>query len=120
MKILFTVFLVLNLLAETMAAVALIGGPQGVSALGQIEGGMWAMTYGFGVIAIASAILWIWPYRSNLPAVTAVLGMLMTFHVCLFAALTLAGDQQAGEVIHGVLALFSIALFATRGRWCAD
>ena len=69
MKIFFTVVLALNLLVEGMAAFTLIGGPQGISAAG--TGGQWSMHYGFAAIAIASAGLWLWPYRNNKAAVTA-------------------------------------------------
>ena len=55
MKILFTVVLVLNFLTETLAAVSLIGGPEGIAAAG--KGGMWSMHYGFAALAIASASL---------------------------------------------------------------
>ncbi len=82
MKILFMIVLVLNLLTEAMAATFLIGGPEGVSAAGQ--GGMWSMHYGFAALAIASASLWIWPYRNEIKAVTALLGVLLTFHTGLF------------------------------------
>ena len=54
MKIFFTSVLVLNLLLEALAAASLIGGPQGLANI-QPETGMWAMNYGFAVIAIASA-----------------------------------------------------------------
>lgn len=118
MKIAFTVFLVLTTLAETLAAVTLIGGPAGISAAGQIEGGMWAMNYGFAVICIASAVLWVWPHRSNPAAVTPVLGILMTFHICLCFALSLDDSQRAGQIIHGVLAVLGVFLFTQRHKWC--
>ena len=85
MHILFTIFLVLNLLVEALAAVALITGPGGVSAAG--TGNQWSMHYGFAVIAVASASLWIWPWRKDYRAVTAVLGMLLVFHSMLFISL---------------------------------
>ena len=49
MKILFNIVLVLNFLTEAMAAVSLIGGPEGISAAGQ--GGMWSMHYGFAAVS---------------------------------------------------------------------
>ena len=116
MKILFNIVLVLNLLFEGMAAASLIGGPEGVSAAGQ--GGMWSMHYGFGALAIASTSLWIWPFRSNLGAVTAILGLLLTFHTGLFLSLTIAGDQLPGSVIHAVMAALCIFLFTQRSKWC--
>ena len=116
MKILFTIFLVLHLLTELMAAGSLIGGPEGIAAAGQ--GGQWSMHYGFAALALASASLWIWPYRSTRAAVTPVLGVLTIFHIGLFASLTLAGDQQAGMVIHAVLAVFAVVLFSLRSKWC--
>lgn len=76
------------------------------------------MHYGFAALALASASLWVWPYRTNRAAVTAVLGVLMIFHVGLFTSLTLAGDQQAGMVIHAVLALLAVILFSLRSKWC--
>ena len=116
MKIFFTVVLALNLLVEGMAAFTLIGGPQGISAAG--TGGQWSMHYGFAAIAIASAGLWLWPYRNNKAAVTAVLGMLMIFHVGLFTSLSIAGDQQAGVMIHAVMSVLCILLFTQRSKWC--
>lgn len=118
MKILFIIVLVLNLLTEAMAATALIGGPEGISAAG--KGDMWSMHYGFAAFAIASASFWIWPYRNNINAVTAVLGLLLTFHTGLFLSLSLAGDQAAGMVIHAVLAALCILLFTQRSKWCSD
>jgi len=131
MKIFFTVFLVLNLLAETLAAVSLIGAPNGLSAAldstitnvadnNPALSKFWSMHYGFAVIAIASAIFWIWPHRSNRAVVTAVLGILMTFHVALFCSLFLEGTQTGGIVLHSILALMAIVLFALRGHWCHD
>jgi hypothetical protein len=116
MRILFIVVLVVNLLTEALAAATLIGGPDGIAAAG--KGGMWSMHYGFAALAIASASLWVWPYRNNLKAVTAVLGVLCTFHTGLFVSLTLAGDQQVGMIIHGVMAVLCIVLFTQRAKWC--
>ena len=116
MKILFMVLLVLNFLAETLAAVALIGGAEGVAAAG--SGGQWSMHYGFAVIAIASASLWVWPQRRQLAAVTAVLGILMVFHTSVFVSLLLGGDQQAGVAIHAVVGSLSIVAFLGRRKIC--
>jgi len=118
MRILFIVVLVVNLLTELLAATTLIGGPDGIAAAG--KGAMWSMHYGFAALAIASASLWVWPYRNNLKAVTAVLGVLTTFHTGLFVSLTLAGDQQAGQIIHAVMAVLCFALFTQRTRWCHE
>ena len=118
MKTFFIVVLVLNLLTEGFTAIALISGPLGIPGLGQIEGGLWAMNYGFAAIAIASTIFWIWPYRENLQAVSAVLGILLTFHTCIFIALAMAGDQIPGTVIHAVMTTFCLILFTQRSTWC--
>jgi len=120
MKTLFTVFLVLNLLAETLAAFTLIGGPLGLQAPEPIEGSRWAMNYGFAVIAIASAIFWLWGKRTSFTAVTPVLGMLMIFHISLAIALSMDASQFAGFILHSVLAVIAIGLFATRNKWCTD
>lgn len=116
MKTVFTIFLVLHFLIETLAAVANIGGPEGLSAAG--TGGQWSMHYGFAAFALATASLWVWPHRTNLAVVTAVLGVLLVFHVGLFISLTAAGDQAAGMVIHAVLAVLAIFLFTQRKKWC--
>ena len=108
----------MNLLTESLAATTLIGGPDGIAAAG--KGGMWSMHYGFAALAMASVSLWIWPNRRNLKAVTAVLGVLSTFHTGLFISLTLAGDQQVGQIIHGVMAVLCIVLFTLRARWCKN
>ena len=118
MKLCFTILLVLNLLTELLASTTLIGGADGIAAAGR--GGLWSMHYGFAALAIGSASLWLWPYRSNRKAVTAVLGMLMTFHSGLFISLTLAGDQPAGVVIHGVLSVLCIGMFTQRSKWCTE
>lgn len=120
MKTVFTGFLILNFLVETLAATTLVGGSTGLGATAAIPGGMWAMHYGFAVAAYASAVFWIWPYRDQRAAVTAVLGILMTFHCLLLGSLIIEGVQQAGIVIHSVMAVFAIVLFALRSRWCED
>ncbi|MBX3705910.1 MAG: hypothetical protein KF911_04685 [Pseudomonadales bacterium] len=116
MKLLFIVVLVLNLLVEGLAAVSLILGPDGLSAAG--SGEQWSMHYGFAVIAIASASLWVWPRRTDLGVVTAVLGILLVFHSALVVSLATAGDQQAGMVIHAVLAALCLVTFVRRSSWC--
>ena len=116
MKLLFVVVLALNLLVEGFAAFSLIAGPGGLSAAG--TGEQWSMHYGFAVIAIASASLWIWPWRTDLRAVTAVLGILLVFHAALFISLATAGDQQVGMVIHAVLAALCLVAFTRRSSWC--
>ena len=131
MKTFFTAFLVLNFLAEALAATSLIGAETGLSAAlnnpldkaadnDPTQSQFWSMHYGFAVIAIASAIAWVWPHRSNRAVVTAVLGILITFHVALFCSLALEGTQTAGIVLHAVLALMAITLFGLRGRWCHE
>ena len=116
MKYLFVTLLVLNFLTETLAAVSLIAGPEGLAAAG--TGGQWSMHYGFAALAIASASLWVWPYRTSRPAVTAILGLLLVFHTGLFVSLTAAGDQAVGMVLHAVLAVLALIAFTQRGKWC--
>ncbi len=117
MQLLFVIVLILNLLVEGFAAFSLISGPEGISAAGM--GNQWSMHYGFAVIAIASASLWVWPSRTDHRAVTAVLGVLLVFHSAVFVSLLTAGDQQAGMIIHAVLASLCLLLFTQRSRWCA-
>ena len=50
--------------------------------------------------------------------VTAVLGVLRTFHTGLFISLTLAGDQVVGMGLHAVLAVLCLLLFTQRSKWC--
>lgn len=118
MKIAFIVVLVFNLALETLASVSLIAGPGGVSAAG--SGNMWSMHYGFAALTIASIGLWVWPHRSNIAAVTPVLGILSTFHTGLSVSLFLAGDQNAGMIAHIILATSCIVLFTQRARICAE
>ena len=61
-------------MVEAFAAFALITGPGGISAAG--SGNQGSMHYGFAVLAIASASLWVWPRRAHYHVVTAVLGVL--------------------------------------------
>lgn len=120
MKILFISFLVLNLLLEGVAAAFLIGGPQGISSEVQPASGMWAMNYGFGAIAIASAIFWVWPYRENRQAVSPVLGILLTFHTMLVISLAIPGNQVPGMIAHVVLAVLCMILYTQRSKWCTE
>ena len=117
MRILFVVLLILHLLMETMAAVALIGGPEGIPAAGQ--GGQWSMHYGFAALAVASIAIWVWPHRGDPAAVAVVLGLLLTFHTGLTVSLALAGDQAGGMIAHGVLAAISLVLITQRDKVCA-
>ena len=118
MKIFFNTFLILNTLIETMAGTAQIIRPGGIPDAGQ--GDQWSMHYGFAALAIASASLWLWRYRTNLNTVTAVLGILCTFHAGICFSLIMAGDQQAGVVIHSVFAVAFIFLFSQRTKWCSE
>ena len=116
MKILLSAVLILSFLAEALAAVALITGPEGVTAPGL--GNQWSMHYGFAALAIASISLWTWPYRTNMPVVTFALGVLFTFHIGLSISLNLAGDQQAGMIVHTVLSVLCLVLITQRSKWC--
>ena len=116
MKILFNVVLILSFLFEAFASASLIAGPEGFAAAG--SGNQWSMPYGFAALAIASISLWVWPYRTNLPLVTFALGVLFTFHTGLSISLYLAGDQQAGMIIHSVLSVLCLVLLTQRSKWC--
>ena len=118
MKILLMVTLVLHFLMELMAAVALIGGPEGIGNAG--AGNMWSMHYGFAAITISTVGLWAWPDRYNPAVVTFATGLLTTFHCLIFGSLLLAGDQQAGVIIHSVLAAASIVMFSLRKKIRGD
>ena len=120
MKYFFFGVLILNLLVEGLAAVTLIGSPELQFPEGQVQGVMWARTYGFAAFAIASAVFWAWPIRNNFEAVGTLLGILLTFHVCIFAALAISGEQPQGMVMHAVLTVSLIALFALRSKWCTE
>jgi len=114
LKILFVIILVLSFLTEVLAAVALIGGPEGIAAAG--KGGQWSMHYGFAALAIASVSLWTWSKRTVPAVITVTIGVLLVFHSGLAVSLFLAGDQQPGQVIHTVLAGLLLVLFLQRGK----
>ena len=119
MKHLLTLALVLNGLLEALAAATLIGGPTGLGTAGTPATGWWAMHYGFAVIAIASAGVWLWPRRRELAALTAVLGVLATFHGAVLTSLVLAGDQPQGVVAHAVLFALFVVLLVQRAKLAA-
>lgn len=114
----YTTLLVLSFLTELLAALSLIGGPDGLAAAGR--GGMWSMHYGFAALAIASCTVWAWPHRNDPAAISVVLGVLSVFHVGLAISLAVAGDQQAGMTIHSVLAVLAVVLVTQRGKIVAS
>ena len=118
MKIFFIVVLVMNLLFEGAAGIALIMAPEGIGLEPMPVGGNWQLNYGFAALAVASAIIWIWPYRTNAAAVAAVMGMLSTFHVALTVSLALAGNQVGAMATHGLMAVLCIAALVLRAKWC--
>ena len=119
MKRLFTTYLVMNLLLETLAAVTLIGGAMGLFSVGGFEAGMWAMNYGFASLAMASAVFWVWPHRSTHAAVETVLGILLTFHALISVAFAIQGNQELPVVIHAVMAVLAIYFYLQRTKWCS-
>lgn len=120
MKKLFTSVMVLNLLIEWFAAATLIGAPETMFAAGDVVAAMWARIYGFAAFAIGSAVLWTWKYRNDLEAVSVVLGILCTFHVSVLTALATSEGQAAGTIIHAVMSVLFVVLYASRNRWCAE
>ena len=118
MRIFLITVLVLNFLFEGAAATALLLGPEGINATEMAPGGMWAMNYGFAALAIALAIVWIWPQRNNSAVVFAVMGVLSTFHILLTIALAIAGNQMGGMIAHSIMAVLCIAALTQRHKWC--
>lgn len=119
MNRLFTTYLVLNLILETLAAVTLIGGAMEFFSVGGFEAGMWALNFGFAAIAIASAIFWVWPHRSTNGAVESVLGILLTFHLLISVSFAIQGNQEVPVVIHAVMAVLAIYCYSQRAKWCS-
>ena len=117
MKIFFIVVLVLNFLFETLAGIALIAGPTGLGAAEIPADGLWGMNYGFAALAIASALIWVWPHRTNASVVLAVMGILSTFHVLMTISLYL-GAQIGPSGLHLVMAILCIVALTQRDKWC--
>ena len=120
MKVFFTAYLALNFLLEMVAAITLIGGTLGLISIAQLEASMWSMNYGFAAIAIASAIFWVWPYRSIHAVVGSVLGILLTFHALVSVSFAIQGDQVSPIVVHGVMAVLAVFFYSRRTKWCSD
>jgi len=118
MKKLFTTYLVLNLILEGVAAVTLIGAGLGLITIAQLESGMWSMNYGFAVIAIATALFWVWPHRSKREVVGPVLGILLAFHALVSVSFAIQGTEVPSIVVHGIMALLGIFLYTQRSTWC--
>ena len=115
MKIFLSVVLVLHLVAETLAGLALLAGPEGVLA-GAVDTDRFQMHYGFAALALAGATAWVWSERYNRAVITPVLGTLLSFHIGLFISLTISADQVPGQILHAVMSvLFGIAFFQ-RGK----
>jgi hypothetical protein len=120
MKNIFSGFLILNFLLEGLAAITLIGGTLGIFSIAQLEAGPWAMNYGFGAAAIATAVFWVWPYRDSRQAVSPVLGILLAFHAAVFISFAMQGDQVPPMVVHGVMAALAFFLYTQRSKWCGE
>ncbi len=117
MKRCFTTYLVMNLFLETLAAITLIGGAMGFFSVGGFEAGMWAMNYGFAALTMATAIFWVWPFRSTQAAVESVLGILLTFHALISVSFAIQGNQEVPVVIHAVMAVLAIYCYSQRTKW---
>lgn len=120
MKYLFTTYLALNLVLESIAAVTLLGAGLGLFVIPGFESSMWSMNYGFAAIALASAIFWVWPHRTKRDAVAPVLGILLAFHALVSASFAVQGVQVPSIVVHGIMALLGIFLYTRRSDWCTD
>lgn len=120
MKTLFTTYLLLNLILEGIAAVTLVGAGLGLFTIAQLESGVWSMNYGFAAIAIASALFWVWPYRSRREVVGPVLGILLAFHALVSVSFAIQGTQMPSIVVHAAMALLGMFLYTRRTAWCED
>lgn len=120
MKNLFIAYLVVNLVLESIAAVTLVGAGLGFFVFPGFESGLWSMNYGFAAIAIASAVFWVWPYRSKSEAVAPVLGILLAFHALVSVSFAIQGQHVPSIVVHAVMAVLGIILYARRSAWCTD
>jgi len=120
MKKFFTGVLILNLLIEWFAAFALISAGESMFPGGNADAAMWARIYGFAALAVGSTVIWAWPNRESLKAVTTVLGIMCAFHICIFGALLTSANQQAGTVIHAVMSVLFIVLYTQRKKWCTE
>jgi hypothetical protein len=118
MKKVFTGMLMLNLLVEAVAASFLIGSPDTLFPEGPAAGITWARNYGFAALAMGSTIFWIWPFRDNYSTVSAVLGIMMTFHTGVTISLALSTTQMGPAFLHGFMAVFTISLYTMRSKWC--
>jgi hypothetical protein len=120
MKNLFIAYLVANLVLESIAAVTLIGAGLGLFVIPGFESGMWSMNYGFAAVAIASTLFWVWPYRSKAEAVGPVLGILLAFHALVSVSFAVQGQQMPSIIVHAIMALLGIILYARRSAWCTN
>ena len=120
MRSLFAIYLVLNLVLEGIAAVTLVGAGLGLFTIAQLESGMWSMNYGFAAVAIASALFWVWPHRAKREVVGPVLGILFAFHALVSVSFAIDGTQVPSIVVHGIMALLGIFLYARRSSWCEN
>jgi polyferredoxin len=69
---------------------------------------------------MASTSLWLWPYRGDLQAVTAVCGVLIVFHIGLCGSLLIAGGANLGAAVtHGTMGVLFLVAFLRRNRWCS-
>ena len=54
---------------------------------------------------------WVWPYRENRQAVSAVLGILLTFHTMLVISLAIPENQAPGMTAHAVMVVLCMSLY---------
>ncbi len=113
--------LAFNLVFEFGTGAALLLATENLVPAEQVEGTSWAIAYGFGALAVASVIFWVWKLLEDFNTMGSVLGILAVFHTGLTIATATSFPPPTGmpaAIAHGLLAVSFWFLLFKRASWC--
>ncbi len=119
MRVLLHALLCLHVVLEGGLGLTLILAPQRVAPEADMNTLTALITYGGAAVTMALVVVWFWPWRQSMVALSVVLGILASFHSMLVVAavaIHLRGGNSTVLMIHGLLAVgFWLLWFKRQG-----
>lgn len=111
MKTFLLLMLALHVLMEGVVGLLLMVSPETMAPGLDASVLTYAIFYGAAGVSIALVVAWFWPHRSNLLALTLLLGVLATFHTLVAVAGALVAIRGGGLHIVGAHGAFAICFW---------